>query len=197
MTQGSPDLVGYTLKWHDDGCTFLNGNCSTSPNILDLSPLRCPEIAICWEKRSKSIMFIYFLDIHSFNFPGENPDVEHVFLVMFLSQTLGSLSSKNDVLPLALDDVQHGRDGRWKGQSGGRVWSDLWYWWWSVCLLIWILFTVIFTMANSKSRIPFNRFKIAIRENLPYYTNKSHNRRQMMTFIQNHWRRLFSDNSFC
>ena len=29
-------------------------------------------------------------------------------------------------------------------------------------------------MANSKSRISSNRFEIAIRENLPYYTNKSH-----------------------
>ena len=121
------------------------------------------------------MIFNGFLDIHSFNFPGGNPDLEHVFLVTFLSQTLGSLSSKNDVLePLALVDVQHGRDGGWKGQSGGRVLSDLWCWWWSACLLIWILFTVIFPMANSKSRISSNRFEIAIRENLPYYTNKSH-----------------------
>ena len=40
------------------------------------------------------MIFNGFLDIHSFNFPGGNPDLEHVFLVTFLSQTLGSLSSK-------------------------------------------------------------------------------------------------------
>lgn len=72
-----------------------------------ISPLFYPEIVMLVEKNVPFIHHVYF-GYPFVQFPGGEPWCR--------PQTLGSLSSKNDVLePLALVDVQHGRDGGVKG----------------------------------------------------------------------------------